>query len=408
MKVFFCSYGGAHVSAILPVLVEMKNRGHESVYLALTTAGRVAKHASIPHVRPIDYIDLNDKDIQSWGRRLVKNHHTNGKGISFEESVAYLGVSFKDLVQDMGEARAWKRYEERGLNAFCPVHFLRKILEKERPDVVVATTSPRMEKAALRAAYQLGIPSLCMVELFGIMEETWLSRPDNGHVLAVSRPDVVARMVAEGRESKDIFLTGSPMFDQLSGLDSRMIRKKWRERNQISENRKVVFWAEQPEPSDIELPCRVRNHLAEICRSNGWLLVIRLHPSSTDHTNESLPQGCIQSFAQDPLIEAIHGCDVAVTLTSTVGWEVLLSKKPLLVLNISPNSYAVTYGDADGALALSTLIEAEEGLMTLLYESEKSRQLAILREALPIPGGATDRVCNLIETEVYLRRGSDV
>jgi len=382
----------------------MTERGHECVYLALTTAGDVARRAGILHKRPIDYVDLNDPAIQHWGRKLAERHHTEGKGISLNESIAYLGVSFRDLMSAMGESAAWERYEQRGLNAFSPVLFMREVIETEVPDVVVSTTSPRMEKAALRAAYQLGVPSLCMIELFGLMEESWLSRPDNGHVLAVSRSDVIARMVAEGRQSKDIFMTGSPMFDQLAEQDSERVGSRWRGAHGISAESKVVFWAEQPEPSELDLPRIVRNHLAKVCRKNEWVFVVRLHPSSTDESREQLTEDCIQSHGSEPLVEVIHGCDVAVTLTSTVGWEVLLSQKPLLVLNISPNSDAVTFGDGDGALALPTLGGAEEGLKKLIYPGKDAKQLAALRRALPKPGGATGRICDLIETEVYGRK----
>lgn len=389
---------------MLPVIKAMADRGHECLYLALTTAGNAAEQAGVRHKRPIDYVDITDPLVSHWGSKLAQRHHTDGKGISLDESIAYLGRSFKDLASDLGEQKAWERYQSKGLNAFCPTYFMREVLEIEQPDVVVATTSPRMEKAALRAAYQLNIPSLCMIELFGIIEESWLSRPDNGHVLAVSRSEVAARMMAEGRQAKDIFLTGSPMFDQLAKNDGGQLRSSWKTKHGISDDKKIVFWAEQPEPEEPELPRKVRNHLAKICRDNGWLLVVRLHPSSTDASKEAIPDDCLQSHADEPLLEAIHGCDVAVTLTSTVGWEALLSDKPLLVFNISPNSYAVTYGDDDGALALDCLEGAEIGLKTLLSENNESSYLTELRRSLPKPGGATERICDLIEKEVVGRK----
>lgn len=400
MKILFCSYGGGHVAAILPVLNAMKERGHECLYLALTTAGSVAERSSVPHVKVINYVDMNESCIQQWGLRLASRHHTDGKGISQEDSVAYLGTSFCDLARDVGEDVAWDRYEREGLNAFCPVHFMRGVLKKEQPDFVVATNSPRMEKAVLRAAYQLGIPSLCMVDLFGLLEESWLSRPDNGHLLSVARPDIANRLVAAGRERKDIFLTGSPIFDQLVDPSLPVAGKNWREERGVAPEDVLVFWAEQPEPPDPELPRRVRNYLAEVCHRNGWKLVVRLHPSSTDASKEVLPEGVLQSYAHEPLTHVIHACDIGVTLTSTVGWELLLSSKPLLVISISCYSDLVTYGQDDGALAVVSLDDAEQGLKTLLFDEDVATRLALLREALPKPGGATEKVCHLIEKRI--------
>lgn len=407
MKIFFCSYGGGHVTAVLPVIAAMRERGHECRYLALTTAGETARRAGVEHLRPIDFVDINHGKIRQWGAKLAQKHHTEGKGIALEESIAYLGVSFRDLVTDLGEAQAWSHYEKHGLNAFSPVYFLREVLEQLQPDVVVATSSPRMEKAVLRAAYRIPIASLCMVELFGLMEEAWLSRPDNGHFVAVSRPDVINRLVAAGRLRSDIYLTGSPMFDQLADSTLPEAGRKWRHQRGIEDHEPLIFWAEQPEPLDPELPRKVRRFLAEICRRNGWRLVVRLHPSSTDAGNEVIPEDCLQSQAQEALTHVINACDVGITLTSTVGWELLLSDKPLLVINISPYRDMVTYGQGDGALVVSSLEEAQSGIRTLLENSDAAMQLAKLRRALPRPGMATRNICDLIENEIAHWRESD-
>ncbi len=406
MKVFLTCYGGAHIAAVLPLYRTLTQRGHECELLALTTAGEVARRERIPHLRPIDFVDVSDPGVRRLGEELARRHHTDGKGLLREESVAYLGVSFLELVEDVGEVLARKRYEKSGLNAFAPVRFMSRILKRVAPDVVVATTSPRMEKAALRAAFRLDIPSLCMVELFGLLEEPWLGRPDNGHVLAVSRHDVVRRLIAAGRDGADIHLTGSPMFDPLAEPALADSGRAWRRTRGIGDNEKVVFWAEQPEPADPDLPRRVRYHLAAVCRERGWRLVVRLHPSSTDHAAESMPEGCIHSLPQEALAHVIHACDVGVTLTSTVGWELLLCDKPVLVLRLSAFQDAVTYGEGDGALAVNCLSDAGAGLLELLEDGPVAREMRRLRALLPRPGGASDRISDLLETTVQPRRYS--
>lgn len=406
MKIFLTCYGGAHVSAVSPLIRILKRRGHECIFLALTTAAAVAERECLSFQRPIDFIDTEDLAVSGPGIELAKTHHTEGKGIRYEESVAYLGASFRDLAAEIGVDSAWRRYHECGLNAFTPVQFMRDVLARLQPDAVVATTSPRMEKAALRAAYQLDIPSLCMVELFGILEEPWLGRPDNGHVLAVSRTDVIQRLCAAGRQREDIHLVGSPMFDQLADTLLPSQGLNWRRERRIGDHEKLVFWAEQPEPEDPQLPRRMRQHLAEVCRRNGWRLVIRLHPSSTDPRGEAIPDGCLQSQAHEPLSHLIHACDIGVTLTSTVGWEILLSNKPLLVPRLSSYSHFVPYGEGDGALAIDTMEGIEPGLHALVGDTPTARELSVLRSRLPSPGGASDRVADLIENVVVPRQYS--
>jgi UDP-N-acetylglucosamine:LPS N-acetylglucosamine transferase len=406
LKIFLTAYGGGHITSVIPVFKTLVQRGHTCTLMALTTAGEVARREGLPHLRPIDCLDEDDATIQQPGSCLAERHHTDGKGISRAESIAYLGVSFRDLARDLGVEQAWRRYKEQGLNAFTPVHFMRDVLKMIQPDVVVATTSPRMEKAALRAAFQLNIPSLCMVELFGIQEEPWLSRPDNGHVLTVSRPDVARRLVAAGRQTGDIHCIGSPMFDYLADPQLREAGHRWRQHRGVRSDEKLLFWAEQPEPADPELPRRIRHHLAAISRARGWRLVVRLHPSSTDASKESIPAMVLQSHSDEPLAEVVSACDAGITLTSTVGWELLLADKPLLVLRLSPNQSAVTYGEDDGALTIDRLEEAEEALAALLTETSQAHQLARLRRQLPRPGGAAQRICDLIEQVVEPRHYS--
>ena len=406
MKIFLISYGGGHITAILPTYKALTLRGHECVVMALTTAGEVARRERIPHCRPIDFVCSSDPLINSAGMKLAEQHHTDGKGISLEESIAYLGVSFRDLARELSEEVAWERYTRFGLNAFTPVHFMRSVLSSVNPDVVVATTSPRMEKASLRAAFQLNIPSLCMVELFGLLEEAWLSRPDNGHVLAVSREDVKHRLVSAGRQACDIHLTGSPMFDALADPKLATYGVAWRGNHGVRPDEKLVFWAEQPEPDDPELPKRVRFHLANVCNKHGWRLVIRFHPSSTDPKEQEVPDGCLQSLGTEPVSHVISACDVGVTLTSTVGWELLLANKPLLIVSISAFSSSVTYGNDDGSLVIDKLDDSEFALMQLLQDSELAKKLDGLRASLPQAGGAAERISDLIENVVFPRQYS--
>ena len=49
-RILLISYGGAHVNAIIPLYKELVHRGYECIYLALTTAKKVAEHYEL---RPI-------------------------------------------------------------------------------------------------------------------------------------------------------------------------------------------------------------------------------------------------------------------------------------------------------------------------------------------------------------------
>jgi len=405
MKVFIATYGGGHVTMAIPVIKELQQRGHDTVTLALTTAGEAMAHAGLSHFRPIDFIDKDDSQIRKYGEQLVTRHHTEGKGISREESIACLGVSYKDLVCDVGEEKASALYKEKALNAFCPVHFLTRVLREISPDIVMATTSPRMEMATLRAAYGLNMPSICMVDLFAILELSWLSRPDNGDYLTVYSDKVKQRLVAAGRPASRVVVTGNPAFDSLADSNILEEGKKLRKMKGVSGDEKLVLWAEQPEPLEPDLPRDVRFHLGDICRKHPrWKLITRLHPSSTDPVKEVIPPDVLVSPSHESLPALLSACDAVVTLTSTVAMEALLMNKPVLIIRISPYRHLVDYSKDDGAMIIETLGEAELGLERLFNDPILQNELAEQRSRLPKIGYAASRICDHVERPDVLTR----
>ena len=400
MKIFMAFYGGGHVTAAIPLIRALQERGHEVVPLALTTAAEVLRRHGMAHRTVRDYVDPADPRVRAYGEKLAQRHHTDGKGIPLEESLAYLGGSMRDLVDDVGEEAAWAEYARIGLNALSPVATASRILVQEQPDWVVTTASPRMEAAMLRAAHRLGIPSVCVIDLFAILELPWLRRPDNGHLQTVYSNTVIDRLVQAGRRAEDIFVTGNPAFDALANPETPRLGAAWRERHGVADGEKLILWAEQPEPADPELPRQVRRYLAQVCAARpGWRLVVRLHPSSTDPRGEVIPEGALHSPPEDPLPVVAAAADAVVTLTSTVAMEMLLTGKPALVLRLSQYDDLVSYSAEDGALVLDALEHVPDGLEQVLNDTPLARQLAAARKTLPPPGGAAQRVCDVLETQ---------
>lgn len=399
MKVLITCYGGGHLTMCVPVINALEARGHKAVVLALTVAGPRFERLGIPHRRPIDYVDLDR--VRPFGEKLLARHHTDGKGLSRDESLAYLGVSLQNLSVEIGEEAAWDAYLKKGLNAFCPTAFMIDVLGREAPDAVLATTSPRMEKAALRAAHALAIPSVCMIDLFALIEFDWLKRPDNGRYLTLPSEKLRPRFEAAGRDPQALVVTGNPGFDTLKAFKERQsgeISAAYRARKGIGTRHRIIFFAEQPEPEDPELPRRVRRHLAALCAANpDWQLVVRLHPASSDPAAEIIPEGVVQSHAYESLYEVLDAADVVITLTSTVGMEALLLDRPTLILAISPYQRFADYSAEDGALIVPALEGAEAGIATLLEEGAEAQALAAARARLPPVGGAADRVSKLLE-----------
>lgn len=407
MHVFLTMYGGAHVALAVPLMHELARRGHRLTVLALTTAGPACERHGIPHCRPIAFAELAHPLVQRLGRRLLPRHHTDGIGLSEDESIAYLGESFRELVEDLGEEAAEDLYAEQGLNAFFPVRFLTRALRAVAPDAVVSTDSPRMERAALHAARRLCLPGLCAVSSFPDIGMHFLRQPEHGDVLCVYSDKVRRQFVDVGRDPARIFVTGNPAWDALADPAPRAQRDAARRERGLTNADTVVLWAEQPEPGNEELPRRVRYELNRICRATpGWRLLVRLHPSSTDPAKERIPDGALASPRTEPLLSALHVADVVVTLTSTVGYEALLLGKPAVIVQISRFSHLVDYSPEEGALVIGALEELPDAIRTVTTDTPTARLLRDNRARLPQPGGAAGRMADCIERLPALPRSA--
>lgn len=402
MKILMAFYGGGHVAAAIPMLREFEARGHEVVPLALTASAAVMAREGIGHRTITDYVDPDHPAIAHYGSMLIDRHHTDGKGITRQASMAYLGTALNDLVDELGEAEALARYEAIGMNAFMPVRTARAIIASEQPDCVIATASPRMEAALLRAAVQCDVFSIGVVDLFAILELPWLRDPRHAHMLTVYSERARQRLIQAGRQPEAVTVVGNPAFDSLADPALADKAAQWRRAKELAPDVRTVLWAEQPEPETPALPRRIRAELAESCRRHGWQLMVRLHPASIDPRGEVIPEGALQSHGDEPLPVVAKGCDVVVTMTSTVAMEGLLLDKPVVVIRGSQYDHLVDYSADDGALVIESSDQLAQAIGDLLAHGPVAQTLHEARLRLPAVGSASTRVAELIERHAPL------
>src|SRR4051812_19011878 len=151
MKVLFVAYGGGHVEMCLPVMRALRAlvSGCEVKILALTTAAGVARRAG---EEPLGFRGFcRSDDAMRYGEQLLGDQlHPD---VAREESLAYLGLNFLEWEEALGEEGAWARWRSVGRQGFRPARLMQRILSELRPDIVVATNSPRSEQAAIEAAH---------------------------------------------------------------------------------------------------------------------------------------------------------------------------------------------------------------------------------------------------------------
>jgi hypothetical protein len=368
----------------------------EPIYLALTTAQSVVRAAGIPTVGFADFVRSEDAWALAKGAELA--HELGVSHVPSEESCAYLGLSYRDSQDRWGVVGAAERYARLGRQGFEPVQTLKRIIATLQPDVVVCTSSPRAEKAAILAAGELGVPSLCLVDLLGVDEVAWVGRPGYGTAVAVLSASVRNRMVSAGRRANEVFVTGNPAFDSLRDPAVRDMGDQLR-REMGWQSQTVVLWASQVEPEshpnipsklgDPELPRRISVALNRWAHdSAGRLVVYRMHPSELLPSLPGNPawvvdRGC---FALNPLLAA---ADIVVSMNSTVALQASLMGKPVVQVL--------------GSIADDSLPLAREGFATACDDPLDIGDAIEKALRAPMPGDRVGGVDLTAATDAVLR-----
>lgn len=393
-RVLFVTYGGGHVNALLPVIRALRalRPDVEVTVLGLTTAAAVLRDAGIPCLGFKDVMGTADVHALEHGRRLAASVPVGQVGV--DESVAYLGLSYADLVAQHGEEGARTLFEQKGRLAFIPLTALERVFDKVRPDLVIATNSPRAERAAIVVARRRGVPAICLGDLWLGFELEWIAAPDYADRVLVLNEFVRQKVIAAGRDPATVLVTGNPAFD-------RLVEPQWYERgSQIraelgSGSRQVVLWMSHAMPWAPEIRRGIARTLVEAAgRHPEWHVVMRAHPSEPPLDFELPDYVGVSDPRAQPAPAALRACDVGVTMMSTMGLEAVLLGIPMVTTAIVPEQRP-TYIDLDAENFLRNMQLAEiardfSGIEPAIERALRDRPDH--RHRLPPVGGATDAV----------------
>lgn len=342
-KVLFVAYGGGHVAALAPVAKKMLAMKFDVRFLALTTAMEFLEERGLPYAKYSDLPGAMDDDVVSYGRYLMNQGSSNIK-ISAKETIAYLGLNFREMVRIHGEELAHVKYKEYGRQSFLPTNLFVEWFGVSRPDVVVATNSPRSERAAIIAAGILGIPSVCVLDLFGMQEVAWLGQPNYADRVCVLNQQVKDMLVEHGRSPQEIVVTGNPAFESINSPNLRDLAIQKRLSMGWGETDFVILFASQVEPEvhpfssmrgDPLLPRKIENKLRDFISVDDHAhLVVRFHPSEDVVFKEGQTR-VTSSNQRDNLEILLHAVDIVVVLTSTVGVQAYLAGKEVIAVKSS-------------------------------------------------------------------------
>jgi hypothetical protein len=340
--VLFVAYGGGHVNMLAPIAQLMTDNKQSFQFLALTTAQHVLANRGIKYFGYRDLPEVTDAEALRLGTELARRQVAN-PAVPIEETIAYLGANYLELIDRYGEATAREQYAAFGRQAFLPINLLRKVLQRIRPKIVVATSSPRTERAAITAAGQLGIPSVCLVDLFATQEVKWIGERHYADRICVMNNSVREMLVDTGRLPEEIVVTGNPAFDPLLEHNAVVAGAELRLRRGWNDGRKVILWASQVEPErhdvadrtgDPSLPRRVEAELRRMVQADDrYRLVVRYHPSEV--INFEPGPNVEFSPLHESIAHLVYAVDLVVVTASTVGLEASIAGCAVVSVDLS-------------------------------------------------------------------------
>lgn len=385
---------------LLPVAKLAMAKGHDVRFLALTTAGRMAEEAGVPRLCFADLTAFAAAGAAEYGAELARDLPADGP-VPLAESAAYLGASFADLVAERGEEEARRLYAERGRHAFLPVGFFRRMLSAMRPDLLIATNSPRAEQAAILACGELGIPSLCAVDLFALQEVRWVGRPGYADRLCVLNDEVARMMMDHGRAAEEVAVTGNPAFDRLTGPEAELLGTQYRRaRGWSDDGIRTILWASQVEPEqhpfdgrpgNPELPRDVERELRSFIRNHpGYRLLVRYHPSERVDFE---PEPGVEFSGRDEKLDAVlNAVDLVVVTASTVGLEAAIAGRPVISVDCSVFTADTPYA----RFGISVGVGGPDELGQAIVAMSGARR-PVTQPGASGPNGAAERIFDVIE-----------
>lgn len=373
----FAAYGGGHVTMLEPVARAVSAAGYRIGFLGLTTAQAYLEAAGLDYFGFAELTGAGNPEVQAWGRELA-GPLVPGAPVSHHESIAYHGLNFRDLVEEVGESTARRHYQEHARQGFLPVATMSRLLQDLSPRLVVSTNSPRSERALFIAAKALAIPALCLVDMFAMQEFQWIGSKDYADTICVLNEDVRSFLIERGCNPQNVVCTGNPAFDTIGSLNKRQSGAALRQAKGFASGQKVILWASNVEPErhpftgapgSPDLPQHVEAELRRLVKQHvDWHLLVRYHPSQNV---QFLPGERVeQSLRGEDLHSLLHAVDLVVVMSSTVGLEAYFAGRPVVSVDMSIFTAEAPYSKMGVSTGVAALNELENAIIIGLSKGQ--------------------------------------
>lgn len=335
-KVFIIAYGGSHIKLLIPIIRELELiSNYEILIYGLPGAIPDLIKENLNYVTYLNF--LADVPSEYFRNRtvneIVEINHNSSFPFSKFESIAYLVCNIIDysLFHNITFDDAAIEIKKNGRQVFFPTFFFKKILAMIHPDIILSTISPKSERAALHAGFELGIKTVSIDDLFG---NHFKHPPAAEYTFVMS--EYVKHLYETNPNNKSIpVITGNPYLQSFynSYLD------EWKN---IEGEEYVLFLYQnmffdlatrQIFPISKELCINLVNNLSHIFGKKGKKIAIRNHPNLLVHERLNL-DGVIILDDTD-LNAALAKCSVVIGFDSTVLLQALILNKKVIEIKVN-------------------------------------------------------------------------
>lgn len=343
---FLNSYGGGHSQMIIALANELISRGRSIDLLGLTTAYNDYIKAGLPAMNVTALFDPR-YDEQALAAAQPFIPQANHPAVSQAHTNAYFALGMRDLMIRFGELEAQRMVAKDGRKSFEPVTVYERYFAKNRPSVIVTTTSPRFESASIKAGRKLGIPTIAVSDLFLQSEQVRILSDKYADHLTVFAPEVADRILSAGLQHTKVHVLGNPAFDTLATIPRDEAKPAALKKRFGLSGYRVILWPlggtqEKVAGRNFLNAGKIVGKLDAFCKLNpDHRFVLRPHP------NWPVPQIDSQyGFLDDQLTvnEFLSLGDIVCVEASTVGLQAVLKSIPTICYKFADYAIYPTYG----------------------------------------------------------------
>ncbi len=384
MSIFFPTYGGGHVNAIIPIVKELLNLEYEFNVLALTVSSHQLSTNDIPFLRVFDFFKLYNENelklIKYFSNKYLESEiHEKADAVDIGN---YIGLNLFDLSLRNDLKKVESNYLSDGRKTFLPLDFSARVLNYLKPSAVFVTCGQRMEKAMSIAAEEANIPVFRLVDLLGC------------NTIIDGRPTVLVmnelakkNILKNNNKLTAVEVTGNPNFEYRKKVNNNCLFAKPNARYIIS-----IFT--QP---GMPLGIKVIKSIASIVDEfPHFVFVLKPHPNENVCDYKELISENFLVITDYDANELISQSNAVFTFYSSVGFQAINQNKPLFILDFFNGNFPIDYSSLGAGVKVKNIEEfrcllrkMEAGILDL---SSEIRNYHLLQQ----PASSVDKIINIL------------